>query len=160
MRDSVLPGRGAILATVLSMSKIKEISIFVDESGTFVAQSDRNVSRYYILGMVLHDQAEDISTEVHSLEDSLSAQGLPRNHCVHAGPLIRREHEYAHLQREERRGIFQRMLAFVRKSNISYRCFRVDNHFNNSRDAIHDTLLQELTEFLIANKSEFNSYDL
>lgn len=121
MRDSVLPGRGAILATVLSMSRIKEISIFVDESGTFVAQSDRNVSRYYILGMVLHDQAEDISTEVHSLEDSLSAQGLPRNHCVHAGPLIRREHEYAHLQREERRGIFQRMLAFVRKSNISYR---------------------------------------
>ena len=47
----------------------KDISVFVDESGSFAP--DSNSSRYYLICLVLHDQAADISGAVSILEDSL-----------------------------------------------------------------------------------------
>ena len=87
----------------------KDISVFVDESGSFAP--DSNSSRYYLICLVLHDQAADISESVSILEDSLDAMGLGRNHCIHAGPLVRREKEYAGMRRfllkaEAHTGIF------------------------------------------------------
>ena len=70
-----------------------DISVFVDESGTF--DSDKDSSRFYLICLVLHDQRESIASEVVALEDSLAAIGLEREHCIHAGPLIRRELGYA-----------------------------------------------------------------
>ena len=55
----------------------KDISVFVDESGSFAP--DSNSSRYYLICLVLHDQAADISESVSILEDSLDAMGLGRN---------------------------------------------------------------------------------
>ena len=69
---------------------MKEISIFVDESGDF-GKYDWH-SPYYIISMVIHDQDVDISEGVSRLEAELSDLGL-KNHCVHAGPLIRGEDE-------------------------------------------------------------------
>ena len=65
------------------MGKTKEISVFVDESGSF--DPDRSSSRYYLVCMVFHDQEKDISRQIEVLEQNLEAIGLPRNHCVHAG---------------------------------------------------------------------------
>ena len=62
------------------------LSIFVDESGRF--QYPDELSRFYILGMVFHDQDCDISSLVADLERAESELGL-ENHCFHAGPLIR-----------------------------------------------------------------------
>lgn len=141
------------------MANVKEISVFVDESGSFVPEKDDPVSRYYLLCMVFHDQGVDISNDIEALEDSLQAIGLAKNHCVHAGPLIRREQVYAHMSREERRGIFQRMLAFVRRANLSYRCFLIDKHLNTKNDAIHDSLLRQIVEFLVAHAQDFDKCD-
>ena len=124
-----------------SMSRVKEISVFVDESGSFAPLSEDATSPYYLLCMVFHDQSVDIKGEIGNLEDSFQRMGLERDQCVHSGPLIRREQNYAHMSREERRGIFQHMLAFFRRTNISYRCFSVNKRTNSRRDAIHDTLL-------------------
>ena len=89
------------------MEKTKEISVFVDESGSF--DPDRSSSRYYLVCMVFHNQECDISRQIGILEQNLELMGLPRNHCVHAGPLK----EYAHLSSQERRGIFDRMMVFL-----------------------------------------------
>ena len=66
----------------------KTLSIFVDESGSFKLPDEE--SRFYIVGMVLHDQSVDISAEIATLERSDCEIGL-EGHCFHAGPLIRRE---------------------------------------------------------------------
>lgn len=42
------------------------LSVFVDESGNFKLP-DRE-SRFYIIGMVIHDQSIDISSEIARLE--------------------------------------------------------------------------------------------
>ena len=73
----------------------KDISVFVDESGSFESAVDS--SRYYLVCLVLHDQDADLSDDVRLLEDSLVALGLDRKHCIHAGPLIRREKEYVNM---------------------------------------------------------------
>ena len=70
---------------------MKELSIFIDESGDF--GSYNKISPYYIVTMVFHDQASDISEQVASLEQELSYLGYP-NHCLHAGPIIRKEYEF------------------------------------------------------------------
>ena len=66
--------------------RMKTLSIFVDESGRF--QHPDADSRFYILGMVFHDQSHDISCIVADLERSELELGL-EGHCFHAGPLIR-----------------------------------------------------------------------
>jgi len=141
------------------MGGVKEISIFVDESGSFVPESEDKASRHYLLCMVFHDQADDISSEVARLEESLELLGVGRDHCLHAGPLIRREQDYANMTREERRALMRRMFIFFEKAPVTYRSFRIDKHFNTANMAIHDTLLQEIVSFLVEQRDSFNAYD-
>jgi len=139
------------------MASAKEISVFVDESGSF--DPDRLSSRYYMICMVFHNQSVDITNEIKALEDALASIGLDRHHCVHAGPLIRREAEYAKMGREERRGIFRRMFLFLHNADISYTCFKVDKNFIGDKQGLHDPLLQQIVRFLMDRADEFTAFD-
>ncbi len=141
----------------MSSKNIREVSVFVDESGSF--EPDEESSRYYIVCFVFHDQSNDISPWVSQLEAYLESIGLGAQHCVHVGPLVRREGEYSNMLRELRQAIFRRMAAFVRKAAISYKCFAVDKHFDKRDVAVHDRLLQGITRFLVTQAEEINTFD-
>ena len=81
-------------------SRTNEISVFVDESGSF--EPDEESSRFYLVCLVFHDQSVDISPWIGNLETFLETHGLGARHCIHVGPLIRREREYEGMLREER----------------------------------------------------------
>lgn len=134
----------------------KTISVFVDESGSFDSTADS--SRYYLLCLVLHDQTTAVAEAIADLEDSLEELGVGRNHCIHAGPLIRREREYADMLREDRRRILGRMMSFIRKVDFKYKCFALDKKFISGETAIHDNLLQQLVRFLIDSAADLNGY--
>lgn len=138
------------------MTVNKEISIFVDESGSFAPMDADPNSPYYLLCMLFHNQSDSITAETANLDEALAHLGIPLNCAVHAGPLIRREAEYQNLTREHRIGIFRRMMIFLQKVNIRYRCFQLYKRYNTKQDAIHDVLLQSLVDFLIKNRQEFN----
>lgn len=91
---------------------MKELSIFIDESGDFGPYAKH--SPYYIVTMVFHDQSEEINQNILDFERALDYLGLER-HCVHTGPIIRREENYQHLTIEERRKILNKIVAFTRK---------------------------------------------
>lgn len=135
----------------------KDISVFVDESGSFDTAADS--SRYYLICLVLHDQNFAIGQAVADLGDSLETLGVDRDHCIHAGPLVRREREYANMLREDRRRIFGKMMSFIRKVDFRYKCFALDKKFISGETAIHDSLLQRLVRFLIDRSHQFNAYD-
>ena len=80
---------------ILSMGKV--LSIFVDESGRFQFP-DAN-SRFYILGLVLHDQSQPVDGYVADLQRAEDEIGL-EGHCFHAGPLIRKEKGYEFMSRK------------------------------------------------------------
>ena len=147
----------SILYRQVAQMNESAISVFVDESGSF--DSDVNSSRYYLICLVLHNQCESIVKDVAALEDSLASLVKDSNHCFHAGPLIRRECEYAQMSRDVRRRIMSRMMAFVRKAPFSYKCFSLDKKFVSSEGAIHDYLLQAIVRFLVNQADYLNRYD-
>ena len=137
--------------------RTKEISVFIDESGSF--ESDPTSSRFYMVCLVFHNQDIDLSEELQKLGDSLAGVGLDRNHCVHAGPLIRREKDYASMTREARRGIFDRMMAFLRKIDVACKCFCVDKNLLGKAKDVHDPLLRKMQRFLLDHSDDLDNYD-
>ena len=101
----------------------KVLSIFVDESGRFQFP-DAN-SRFYILGLVLHDQSQPVDSYVADLQRAEDEIGL-EGHCFHAGPLIRKEKGYEFMSRKWRGRILSRMMAFAQKVPFKYHCPRTD----------------------------------
>ena len=135
----------------------KEISVFVDESGSFAPAGSDLHSPYYLLCMVFHDQSDDISNEIEQLREAFRQTGLDADHTVHAGPMIRREDEYRSMPREVRIRIFRRMMVFIQKAKFKYKCFKVFKPYNSKDEAIHDTILQEIVDFLISHRNDFNA---
>ena len=90
---------------------MKELSVFIDESGDFGEYSFH--SPYYIITMIFHDQSVNIQNQVDHLDTELSYLGL-NNLCIHTGPIIRKEEIYKNMDVIERRRIFNKMMAFIR----------------------------------------------
>ena len=68
---------------------MKELSVFIDESGDFGNYDPK--APFYIISMVVHDQSKDISSEVCALDEALKNTVLKRN-FVHVGPLYKTFH--------------------------------------------------------------------
>ena len=94
---------------------LKELSIFIDESGDFGEYAIH--SPFYIITMIFHEQSEDIRLAISRLNQELSYLHLD-NLCIHTGPIIRKEEIYAEMEIDERRRIFNKMVAFIRQINI------------------------------------------
>jgi hypothetical protein len=91
---------------------MKELGIFVDESGSFGAFEKH--SPLYIITLVFHDQAVDISPNLQRQRDETNMHGIPD--CVfHAGPLIRRDGDYKAYKIEERMKL---LTAFLTSYNL------------------------------------------
>ena len=133
------------------MNDPKTLSIFVDESGRF--QYPDADSRFYILGMVFHDQNIDISQAVQDFNRSISGIGLdPGAFVFHAGPLVRREKGYEFLSRNHRGKIYNRMMTFARRIDFKWHCLCVDKKFINSSLQIVSKLQTQLDEFIEAHR--------
>ena len=102
---------------------MKELSVFVDESGDF-GEYDYHAP-FYIISFILHNQEVDISEDVAKLENEMTYLGWP-NHCVHVGPAIRGEYEYANIEPINRQKIVKRIATFTRKLNIKVKSFYVE----------------------------------
>ncbi len=112
---------------------MKEISIFIDESGDFGKFNKK--SPFYIVTMVFHDQASDITACLDSLEHELSYLGYP-HHCLHAGPIVRMEDEFKEEDIVVRRKLLMKLMGFIRKVKIKHKSFYVDRrHAEDITDA-------------------------
>ena len=79
---------------------MRELSVFVDESGDF-GEYEKHAP-YYIITMILHDQSVDISAEIGKLNEALKNMGYGNEQAIHTEPLIRREDPYRYFQPNER----------------------------------------------------------
>ena len=70
---------------------MKELSVFVDESGVFGPYEYH--SQFYIITLVFHDQSINITEDIKHLNYRMANANLP-DHIIHAGPLVRREFDY------------------------------------------------------------------
>ena len=135
---------------------MRELSIFIDESGDFGEYNYH--SPYYIITMVFHNQSSSIDSALARLDEELNYLKLP-NHCIHTGPIIRKEENYSLLKISERRRIFNKMVAFVRQVDIRYKCFSIEKrHISDSIEAT-GKLSKLISTFSHSHYNEFLEFD-
>lgn len=135
---------------------MKELSIFIDESGDFGEYLPH--APYYIISMVMHDQQYPIDGIVNKLNDELNILGLPKQY-VHCGPIIRKQEDYANMSISDRRRILNKMVAFIRQCPIKYASFYIEKtHINDSMVAI-GKLAKQIASFIKENYNYFLSFD-
>jgi len=135
---------------------MRELSIFIDESGDFGEYS--KISPYYIVALVFHHQEADMSEQLQHLERSLAEAGFP-HHCIHAGPIIRRENEYAFEELSTRQGLLKKLMAFVRHIDIQFSTIHIEKkHVRDSVDAV-GKLSKKLSRFIRDHYDLFMSLD-
>jgi hypothetical protein len=136
---------------------MKELSVFVDESGDFGAYDYR--APFYIISMVLHNQNVDISKDLKCIDAELRNLGWS-NHCVHAGPVIRSEEEYRGYAVKDRQKILMRMMSFIRNVDISFKSIYIEK--KHMKDSVEATgkLSKQLAAFIRDNYELFCGFDV
>ena len=135
---------------------MKELSVFVDESGSFGPYEFH--SPYYIVTLLLHDQSMDITKDISLFSRKLTDLGLP-DYTVHSGPLIRREFEYKNLILLERKRIFNIIYNFSRAVDIRYHSLIVEKKQLVEEMDLVDKLSKELSDFLYNHLETLIVYD-
>ena len=135
---------------------MKTLSILIDESGTFSEYA--SFEPYYIITLVFHDQANNISKQVEVLNSRLSVFTNP-NQAIHTGPLIRREKEYKDMNIEDRVRIFNLLFYFARKSPICHRGFIIEKKQTKDTIDLVAQIAKRLSEFLTQNIERLSGYD-
>ena len=134
---------------------MKELSIFVDESGDF-GEYNHN-SPYYIVTFITHEQENPIDSFVQTLDSNLKDLNL-NIQAIHTAPLIRREQVYKFLKSDERLKIFNKFFHFTRKVGIKYKNIIVDKKHKTAMD-INSSISKQLSLFVKSNLEYFQKFD-
>lgn len=136
---------------------MKELSVFIDESGDFGPYNHH--SPYYIISMVFHDQSYGIDTAVAKLDHELDYLKLS-DICIHTGPIIRAEESYEVMTLKDRRSVLNKMMAFVNSVEIKYVCFSIEKKEISSTAEAVDKLSKQISLFIKDHYFEFSEYDV
>lgn len=136
---------------------MRELSIFIDESGDFGPFEKH--SPFYVLSLVFHDQSNDIAVHLDKIHEALVMRGLPADHAIHTGPLIRREQDYRLLDMRSRRSIFRVLVDFVRTSEISHHSWVFSKRELGDADLLVSTMSRELGMLIRSNLEFFGSWE-
>ena len=136
---------------------MKKLSIYVDESGDFGLYTTNEP--FYLLTLVFTEENNQNSKYIQNLNNEISLL----NYGVlvfHAGPIIRKEKDYASLSIEQRRRLFNKMSFFANNFNYLYITFLIDRKIQKSEEALNQELSKLLKTFLIENFYYFQDFDL
>lgn len=136
---------------------MRELSIFIDESGDFGPYESH--APYYLITLVFHNQADSIDKDVEFLRRRVVAQGFQDGHAVHAGPLIRREADYSSLGMIERRRLFRSLFDFMRRVRIGFKTFVFRKREFSNHDALVSRMSREIGAYIRENLAFFQSFD-
>ena len=135
---------------------MKELSVFIDESGDFGEITERPA--YYLVTLLFHDQKNDIALNVKKLEDSTKNSGFDFEY-IHTGPVIRREDVFARLSIDERRKLLFKMLNFITGSPITYEVVMVNRKEAPDKISLSGRLGREISNVIEKYKAFFEGFD-
>ena len=135
---------------------MKELSIFIDESGDFGEVKERPA--YYLVTFVFHDQDDNIEPQVSKLEESVRTAGFDVDY-IHTGPVIRREDVFGRYTIDERRKLLYKMLNFVNSCPISYLTVIVDRKEATDKIALSGKLAKAINLSMSQHQEFFGGYE-
>ncbi len=135
---------------------MKELSVFIDESGDFGEIKERPA--YYLVTFVFHNQDNGIEGQVSKLEESIRGSGFDVEY-IHTGPVIRREEVFARYSIDERRKLLYKMLNFVNGCPISYLTVIVDRREAADKVALSGKLAKAINRAMSEHMGYFSDFD-
>jgi hypothetical protein len=136
---------------------VRELSIFIDESGDFGPFQQH--SPFYVLSLVFHDQDADISSHLETIHQALTTRGFSEDHAIHTAPLIRRERDYRWLSLQARRSIFRVLVDFVRISEVTHHSLVFSKRELGNSDLLVSAMSRELGALISSKREYFNEWD-
>lgn len=135
---------------------MKNLSIFIDESGDFGNYQNHNP--FYIVSLVFHEQNVPIESQVEKLDRFLIENNL-KNHTIHTAPLIRQEQSYKDMDISLRSKIFRQLFNFARSVDILYKTIVVDKKMYSKQVDMTKVITKELSSFIKDNYNYFSQFD-
>ena len=137
---------------------MKELSVFVDESGDFGEYEDK--SPYYLVAMVFHDQNKDIYEDIKTLDRHIIELGFPI-HAIHSGPIIRNESIYKdnYSDLDNRRALLNSLYNFTRKVAINYICPCIEKKGCKDSIQLNAKLSREIASNLLKHKDYLDTFE-
>ena len=135
---------------------MKELSIFIDESGDFGELKEQPA--YYLVTLVFHEQKYDISNCVRKLEESTRNAGFDYEY-IHTGPVIRREGVFSLLSIDDRRKLIYKMLHFFINSPITHKTIIVDRKEARNKKELSNKLVAEINKVIQNNSSYLTEFE-
>lgn len=130
-----------------------ELSIFAGESGDRTGKP-----RYYLLTLVLHDQADDIRENIAHYEESLRNADLP-NIPFHSEPLLNGHRDYELMTIEQRKKALNSFAAMVRYLPIKYRTFVYKSSEFPDEGKLQERMERDIAELVKDNLEFFQRFD-
>ena len=135
---------------------MRELSIFVDESGDFGETADS--ASYYLVTMVFHDQAKSIADAVARYDEAISNTGTGIEY-VHTGPIIRRESIFTGLSIDVRRKLLYKLLNFHNACEIRHATIRVARREAADKVSLSGRLARRIKDYLDDHQVYFSGFD-
>ena len=135
---------------------MKELSVFIDESGDFGKITERPA--YYLVTLLFHDQNYEIAPNIKKLEDSIKDAGFDFEY-IHTGPVIRREDVFFRLSIDERRKLIFKMLNFIISSPVTYEIAVVNRREAMDKISLSGKLGREISNVIAIHKAFFDKFD-
>ena len=135
---------------------MKELSIFIDESGDFGEIKERPA--YYLVTLVFHEQKNDISEAVMRLEESMHSSGFELEY-IHTGPVIRREDVFVNYTIDDRRKLLFKMLNFMNSCPIKCTTIAVNRKEAIDKIALSGKLGREISKIITKHETYFSEFD-
>lgn len=139
---------------VFGRHSMQELSIFVDESG-----DAGEVSTYYLLTLVLHDQAIRIDSAIGPYSRDLSNRGLV-DIPFHLGPLLNGHDAYQDLSISVRKQYLSCFRVLVNHLPFSYATLTYKKEqYKNDAQLLVEHMKRDLIELLFNNLAMLQSFD-
>ena len=135
---------------------MKELSIFIDESGDFGELKEK--PSYYLVTMVFHEQNENIDDEIRKLDASIKKSGFEIDY-IHTGPVIRREAYFENYSLDERRKLLYKILNFYNRCPICHDTAIVNRKDAPDKISLSGKLAKEINKMIARHQDYFGSFD-
>ncbi len=135
---------------------MKELSVFIDESGDFGEIKERPA--YYLVTFVFHNQEHIIDEQVKKLEKSVRNSGFDIEY-IHTGPVIRREEVFSEYSIDDRRKLLYKMLNFMNSCPIFCLTVTIDRREATNKVALSGKLAKDISAAINEKIDYFSKFE-
>lgn len=134
---------------------MSDLSLFLDDPD---ARDDNLRDTYYILALVVHDQADALADNIVRYELALREKGLP-DVPFHATPLLNGHDAYEGMDLAERKRLLSAFRVFFRHLPVRYGLVVFRTREYSTLADVEAAMRRKIVDFLFDNLAYFQAFD-